>query len=300
MMDELDLRALTAFAEVARHRSFRRAAREQRISVSGLSQRIRELEERLGARLLNRTTRSVAPTEAGEQMLSRLVPALRDVSDAVEAVRALSDRPSGRLRINAPAPAAELVLAPMVQPFLEQHPGIDLEIVVEAGLVDVIAEGFDAGVRFEEHLAKDMIAISLGPAQRYVVVASPVLIEKFGMPVKPKDLLDRPCLSTVFPSRSILPWEFEKGGRAIKFIPPARLTSTSSRLLLKAAIDGLGFLMTFEGYARAAIAEGTLISVLEAWCPRFPGPFLYYPSRRQIPPALSAFITFVKKWRGRP
>jgi DNA-binding transcriptional LysR family regulator len=296
-MEGIDLRELNAFAAVARHRNFRRAALEQRVSVSSLSQRLRNLEERLGVRLLNRTTRSVAPTQAGELLLARLAPALQDVLAAVGAVRELRDVPSGRLRINAPAPAVQLVLAPMVTPFLKQHPAINLEIVVEPSLIDIVAQGFDAGVRFDEHLAQDMIAVSLGPPQRYALVAAPELLAIHGAPKKPADLLDRPCISTVFPSGALLPWEFEMAGRVVKITPKGPLASTSTELGVRATIDGLGFLMTFEGHVRDAIASGRLVSLLEDWCPSFPGPFLYYPSRRQPPPALAAFVAFVRAWR---
>jgi DNA-binding transcriptional LysR family regulator len=298
-MDTHDIRDLDAFAAVARHRNFRRAAREQRVSVSGLSQRLRNLEERLGVRLLNRTTRSVAPTEAGEVLLSRVSPALQELTDAVGAVRGLRATPSGRLRINAPAPAAQLVLAPMVAPFLKAHPAINLEIVVEASMVDIVAGGFDAGVRYEEHLAQDMIAVSLGPPQRYTVAAAPSAIARHGTPARPKDLLELPCISFVFPNRSGLPWEFEKAGRVVRILPKGPFTASDPALLLQAATAGLGFWMTFEGYAAGAVASGKLVTVLDDWCQSFPGPFLYYPSRRQLPPALSAFVAFAKEWRAK-
>jgi DNA-binding transcriptional LysR family regulator len=297
-MDGLDLRDLNAFATVARLRSFRQAAIEQRVSVSSLSQRLRDLEERLGVRLLNRTTRSVAPTQAGELLLARIAPAIQEMVDAVGAVRGLRDTPSGRLRINAPAPAAHLVLAPMIAPFLKLNPAIDLEIVVETALIDIVAGGFDAGVRFEEHLAKDMIAVSLGPPQRYVVSAAPSLLAEHGRPTKPRDLLERPCISVVFPSRVALPWEFEKAGRVVRIVPEGPFTASDTALLLRAGIDGVGFLLTFEGYVREALDDGRLVPVLEDWCASFPGPFLYYPSRRQPPPALRAFVAFAKDWRG--
>jgi len=295
-MKDLDLRDLEAFAAVARHRSFRRAARELQVSVSSVSQRLRDLEVRLGVRLLNRTTRSVAPTEAGEQLLQRIGPALREVTDAVNDVRGLQGRPAGRLRINAPAPAAELVLAPMVAPFLNQYPGIDLEITVDPSLIDIVAAGYDAGVRYEEHLAQDMIALSLGPPQRYVVVAAPKFLAAHGTPRKPADLLGRPAIGTLFPSRALLPWEFERRGRVVKIIPHGPFMSGHVGVQRQAAMDGLGFLMTFEGYIRDQIAAGTLVRVLDDWCPSFPGPFLYYPSRRQAPPALRAFLEFVRNW----
>jgi DNA-binding transcriptional LysR family regulator len=297
-MSEIDLRDLTLFAAVARHRSFRRAALETRVSVSSLSQRLRDFEARLGVRLVNRTTRSVALTEAGELLLARVAPALQDVADAVGAVQGLADTPSGRLRINAPAPAVQLVLAPMVAPFLKRYPAVDLEIVSETSLIDIVASGFDAGVRYEEHLAQDMIALSLGPPERYVVVAAPELLATLGPPAEPRDLLDHPRIATVFPSGAVLPWEFEKAGRVVTIAPEGPLKATDPALLLRAAIDGLGFLMTFEGYARDAVADGRLATVLDDWCLSFPGPFLYYPSRRQPPPALAAFIGFVKEWRA--
>jgi DNA-binding transcriptional LysR family regulator len=296
-MSEFDLRDLEAFAAVARTRNFRRAAIEQRVSVSSLSQRLRDLEERLGVRLMNRTTRSVALTEAGELLLARVEPAIRDVSEAIGLVRGLRDVPSGRLRINAPMPAVELVLAPMVAPFLKRYPQVELEIVAETSLIDIVKEGFDAGVRYEEHLAQDMIAVSLGPPERFVVVASPDLIAAHGRPKHPKDLLDKPCLLTRFPSGAQVEWEFEKAGRVVNITPKGRFFSANSTLQMHAALGGLGFCMTFEGFVRDLIKAGSLVSVLDDWCPPYPGPFLYYPSRRQPPPALSAFVAFVAEWR---
>jgi DNA-binding transcriptional LysR family regulator len=296
-MADLDLRDLEAFVAVARTRNFRRAATEQRVSVSSLSQRLRALEERLGVRLLNRTTRSVALTEAGELLVGRIGPAMADVASALEQVRGLREVPSGRLRINAPAPAVQLVLAPMVAPFLTRYPQIELEIVAQTSLIDIVREGFDAGVRYGEHLAQDMIAISLGPPQRYAVVASPSFIAAHGKPKQPKDILDRPCIVTRFESGVQVEWEFEKAGRIVKITPTGTLISAHTGLQLQAACDGLGLWMTFEGHVRAAIDAGALVSVLDDWCPYFPGPFLYYPSRRQPPPALKAFIDFVGEWR---
>lgn len=296
-MDDLDLRDLSAFAAVARHRNFRRAALEQRVSVSTLSERVRALEERLGLRLLNRTTRSVAPTEAGQRLLDRLAPALREVVEAVAQVRGAADDPSGRLRINAPPPAAQLVLAPLVAGFLERYPRVTLEVVTDSALIDIVADGFDAGVRYEEHLAQDMIAVPLGPPERYVVVASPALLAVHGVPRTPEDLRDRPCITTRFRSGRQLPWEFEKDGQTLRIQPEARLSSTLSALLIQAAIDGAGFFLAFEGHVREAVAEGRLVTVLDDWCPPFPGPFLYYPSRRQPPPALAAFVAYAAERR---
>ena len=296
-MSEIDLRDLDAFVAVARTRNFRRAALQQQVSVSSLSQRLRNMEERLGVRLMNRTTRSVALTEAGELLLARIAPAMLDISEALDQVRGLRDVPSGRLRINAPPPAIDLVLAPMVAPFLEAYPQIDLEIVSESSLIDIVAAGFDAGVRYGEHLAQDMIAVSLGPPQRYAVVASPQYIAQHGRPNHPRDLLDHACIRTRFGSGAMPDWEFEKAGRVVKVAPPGKLIATYLGLAMRAAHDGLGFWPTFEGYVRESVKSGALISVLEDWCAPFPGPFLYYPSRRQLPPALSAFVAFVADWR---
>jgi DNA-binding transcriptional LysR family regulator len=296
-MPDIDYRDLAVFLAVARTRNFRRAAAEQRVSTSTLSLRLRELEERLGVRLLNRTTRSVALTEAGEMLLGRVAPAMAEVDEAVMLVRGLRAVPSGRLRINAPPPVVDLVLSPMVAPFLKAHPKIDLEIVAESSFVDIVGAGFDAGVRYGEHLAQDMIAVSLGPPQHYAVVASPAYIARHGRPGRPEDLLNHPAIRTRFGSGTMLDWEFEKAGRTIKVSPPAQLIVNYQGLATQAAQDGVGFWFTFEGYVRDAVRSGALVSVLEDWCPSFPGPFLYYPSRRQPPPALAAFVAFVGEWR---
>jgi len=298
-MIERDLRDLQAFVAVARSGNFRRAARERGLAVSGLSKRLRDLEERLGIRLLNRTTRSVALTEAGELLLARVAPALGEVDAAIDEVRGLHQVAAGRLRINAPPPAVDLVLAPMVAPFLASHPRIELEIVADSGFVDIVQAGFDAGVRYGEHLAQDMIAVPLGGAQRYAVVASAQYVAQHGRPAHPRDMLQHPCIRTRFSSGAMLDWEFEKDGHVVNVAPPPTLIAVHPGLAFRAACDGVGYWATFEGYVREALATGRLISVLEDWCPPFPGPFLYYPSRRQPPPALAAFVAFVAAWRKR-
>src|ERR1700760_1028164 len=215
-MSDPDLRDLEAFVAVARARNFRRAAAESHVSVSSLSQRLRDMEERPGFRLPNPPTRSVALTEAGELLRARVAPAMSDVSAALDAVRGMRGLPSGRLRINAPPPAIDLVLAPMVAPFLRAYPQIDLEIVAESSFVDIVDAGFDAGVRYGEHLAQDMIAVSLSGPQRYAVVASPDYVAEHGRPKHPKDLLDHACIRTRFGSNRLPDWEFEKAGRVVK------------------------------------------------------------------------------------
>ena len=296
-MERLDLDALDAFAAIARHRNFRRAAVERGVSASTLSQALRDLEARMGVRLLNRTTRSVALTDAGAALLDRLQPALLQIGEAVAEARSAQAEPSGPLRINAPEPAVELVLAPLASAFLAAHPAVRLEVTAEASLVDIVAGGYDAGVRWGESLAQDMIAVSLGPPQRYAIVAAPALIARVGRPEHPRDLLSLPCLRTRFPSGAEPPWEFEKAGETLRISPDGPMISTNTALLMRAALDGVGFLSTFDGYAQPHLASGRLVEVLADWSEVFPGPFLYYPSRRTPPSPLRAFIDFVQAQR---
>ena len=294
-MSDLDLRDLEAFVAVARARNFRRAAAESHVSVSSLSQRLRDMEERLGVRLLNRTTRSVALTEAGELLLSRVAPAMSDVNAALDAVRGLRGVPSGRLRINAPPPAIDLVLAPMIGPFLAANPKIDLEIVGQSGFVDIVDAGYDAGVRYGEHLEQDMIAIPLGPPQRYALVASPDYLARHGKPKHPRDLLDHPCIRVRFSSGRHAGLGVREGRTRRENIAAREAGGESSGARDARGARRHGFWLTFRDYVSEAIAAGELVSVLDDWCPPFPGPFLYYPSRRQPPPALAAFVAFVAR-----
>jgi DNA-binding transcriptional LysR family regulator len=296
-MRALDLNDLDAFAAVARHRSFRGAAAERGVSASTLSQAVRDLEAGLGVRLLNRSTRSVAPTDAGRALLGRLAPALADIPAAVDGVGARPGEAAGTLRLNAPEPAVELVLAPLVRPFLAAHPQVRLEVVAETALVDIVKDGFDAGVRWGESLARDMIAVPLGGPQRFVVVAAPTFLAERGAPATPSDLLERPCIRQRFPSGVVPLWKFERDGILLRLDPAGPLVSTSLALQRRAALDGVGFWATFEGYVADDLNAGCLVRVLDDWCPPFPGPFLYYPSRRQLPPPLRAFMDFV---RSRP
>lgn len=298
-MSRLDLDALEAFAAIARHGNFRRAALERGVSPSTLSQTIRDLEAVLGVRLLNRTTRSVAVTESGAALLKALDPALSEIAEALRALRSSQASPAGTLRINAPEPAVELVIAPLVAEFLAAHPAVRLEVVGETGFIDIVARGFDAGVRWGEHLAQDMVAVPMGPPQRYVVAAAPAVLERYGRPQHPKDLLGKPCLQVRFPSGATPPWEFERKGEIVRIAPDGPLVANSSALLIRAAIDGLGFIATFDGYAAPHLAAGRLVGVLDDWCEPFPGPFLYYPSRRQTPAPLRAFVDFLQARRRR-
>jgi DNA-binding transcriptional LysR family regulator len=298
-MDRIDLGALDHFAAVARHGNFRRAAVERGVSASTLSQALRGLETALGVRLLNRTTRSVALTEAGATLLASLRPALSQIASAVDEARLAQDAPSGPLRINAPEPAIELVLAPMVADFMAAYPAVRLEVIAETSLVDIVARGFDAGVRWSESLAQDMVAVPLGPPQRYVVVAAPQVVARWGAPAHPRELLERPCLRIRFPSGAEPPWEFERGGKTLRLPVTGPAVTNSGALLRQAALDGAGFMQTIDGYVASHLAAGRLVEVLAGWSEPFPGPLLYYPSRRHPPPALSAFVAFVQARRRR-
>jgi DNA-binding transcriptional LysR family regulator len=297
-MRGIDLDDLSAFAVVARHRNFRAAARERGVSPSTLSQQVRDLEERLGTRLLHRTTRSVAPTETGSRLLDRLGPALSDIAAAVDQVHAAGGEPAGTLRINAPAPALELVIAPLVAPFLAAHPHVRLDLVGQTELVDIVEAGFDAGIRWGEHLAQDMVAVPFGGEQRFIVAAAPSLLARTGTPKEPADLLSLPCIRQLFPGGVRPLWEFEKDGKTVRIDPDGPLVSNNLALQTRAALDGVGFQATFEEYLSDHIAAGRLVSVLDDWCPKFPGPFLYYPSRRNLPTPLRAFVDFVKAARS--
>ena len=293
-MNRPEFSDLDAFVTIVRHRNFRRAARERGVSASTLSQSVRDLEERLGVRLLNRTTRSVTPTEAGERLAARLSPIFSEMTEALDEVNGFRDTPTGTLRLNVPG-AAQPILAPLVARFLGQHPGIRLEITVDNNFVDVFAAGFDAGIRYDESLALDMIALPIGPAQRYALVASPDLARQHGVPQRPEDLLTRPCIRHRFHSGAVLPWEFEKDGERVKIDPDAVLVTTSPEIAIRAAEDRVGWYATFEDFVRPAIEAGRLVEALAPWCPSFPGPSLYYPSRRHVPAPLRAFIDFVRK-----
>lgn len=296
-MDRLDLDALDSFAAIARHRNFRRAAVERGVSASTLSQGLRDLEARMGVRLLNRTTRSVALTDAGAALLARLQPALVEIGEAVAEARSTQAEPQGALRINAPEPAVELVLAPMAPEFLRRHPAVRLELVSETRMVDIVAEGYDAGVRWGESLAQDMVAVSLGPPQRYVVAGTPELIARVGRPERPGDLLDMPCLRNRFPSGAMPAWEFERDGESLQVSPGGPLVANSPAALIRGALEGLGFIALFDGYLEPHLRSGRLVEVLPDWSETFPGPFLYYPSRRTPPSPLRAFVDFVQARR---
>jgi DNA-binding transcriptional LysR family regulator len=286
---------LELLAAVARHGSFRRAALEAGLSPSSATERIRALEDRVGTRLLNRTTRSVAPTPAGAALLARLEPAVREIGEALDEAGLAGQTISGTVRINAPAPATQLVLAPLIPRFLERHPRVSLDVVSESGFVDIVAAGFDAGVRYGEALAQDMIAVPLGGKQRLRLVGAPALIARVGVPQIPQDLLRCPCIRIRYSTGTVPAWEFEHDGQTVTVRPEGPLITTDTGLAIAAAMDGLGFALIFEGWVEQDIEAGRLVAVLDDWLPPFDGPFLNYPSRRHMPAALRAFIDFVRE-----
>lgn len=294
----IDLSDLNAFVAVARAGGFREAARQSGLSASGLSEAVRRLEGRLGVRLLNRTTRSVAPTEAGARLLERLGPALREVEAALDVMNGFRETPAGTLRLNVPVSAARLVLPRIVPPFLAAYPDIRLEVITEESFVDVLATGCDAGIRYEERLEQDMIAVPIGPRiQRFAVAASPAYLDLYGRPEHPRDLLGHACLRQRFPSGAMPPWEFERDGEKVRIDPTGPLVVTAggaSDFAVDAAVAGLGIVGLFEEWLRPHFESGALEPVLEPWWERFSGPFLYYPGRRLVPTPLRAFIDFVK------
>jgi DNA-binding transcriptional LysR family regulator len=300
MASELD--DLSAFAAVARAGGFREAARASRSSASALSEAVRRLEERMGVRLLNRTTRSVAPTEAGARLFERLAPALGELEAAVDAVNAFRDRPAGTLRLNVPANVTRIVLPRIIVPFLQAYPDIRLEITAEDSFVDLLAAGADAGIRYDERLEQDMIAVPIGPrTQRFAAAAAPAYLDARGRPEHPRDLLRHNCLRTRFSGGSVVPYEFEKDGEIIRVDPPGQLIvrpGAAGDLLVKCAIAGLGIINSFDDMLAPHFESGELEPVLESWWERFPGPFLYYPGRRHLPTPLRAFVDFIKTQRG--
>lgn len=297
-MKRIGISDLQAFAVIARLRSFRRAATELGVSPSALSHTIRGLESRLDLRLLNRSTRSVAPTEAGERLLARLAPALLEIDTALGELDEFRGAPHGTLRINAPHAAVEHVLPHIVTRFLTENPGMRLEVVADNALVDIVAGGFDAGIRFGESLDQDMIALPIGPKQRFVVVASPAYLATHGTPQTPRELPSHRCIGIRFPSGHAYRWAFEKAGERLDIEIAGALVTSAQSLTLGAAEAGLGLAYVYECAARHAIAAGRLVTVLDDWRPAEPGFFLYYPSRKQVPGGLDAFVALVRALRA--
>ena len=294
-----DLGDLHALVAVVRAGGFREAARATGSSASSLSEAIRRLESRLAVRLLNRTTRSVAPTEAGTRLLERLGPALDEVEAALDVVNGFRDRPAGTLRLNVPVSAVRLVLPRIVPPFLAAYPDIRLDVIAEESFVDMLAAGCDAGIRYEERLEQDMIAIPIGPRQqRAATAAAPAYLNRHGRPEHPRELLQHACMCGRFPSGAMPAWEFERDGEVVKIEPTGPLTvrvGTATDLAVDAAIGGSGVVHLFEQWLQPHFDSGALEPILQEWWRPFTGPFLYYPSRRYMPAPLRAFVDFISR-----
>jgi DNA-binding transcriptional LysR family regulator len=293
-----DLSDLSAFAAVAKAGGFRDAARATGASASKLSEAVRRLETKLGVRLLNRTTRSVAPTEAGRRLTERLTPALAEVEAALDVVNAFRDSPAGVLRLNVPSTVARTILPPIIAPFLKAYPDITLEVIADDGFVDVLAVGCDAGIRYNERLEQDMIAVPIGPrVQSFVTAAAPSYLAEHGQPEHPRDLLAHRCLRGRPQSGATPLWEFERDGEVVRVDPSGPLIvepGAAFDLLISAAVAGLGIICFFEDRLRPSIDAGALVPLLEPWRQSFSGPFLYFPSRRLMPTPLRAFVDFIK------
>ncbi|SDI34422.1 DNA-binding transcriptional regulator, LysR family [Pseudomonas flavescens] len=285
---------LHAFAAVAEQRNFARAAARLGVSPSALSQTVKALETRLGARLLHRTTRSVALSEAGERLLRQLRPALAAIEGALQDTLSQAAQPSGRLRLNSTRLAAQHYLTPLLAPFLARYPGIHLDLEINERLVDIVAEGFDAGIRLGECLERDMIARPLGPPQRLRVVAAPAYLERHGQPRSPADLTAHRCLSYRWPtSGTPYRWEFARGGRQLEIAVAGPLIVNDPELLVRIAVEGGGIAYLFSQLVDEPLATGRLLPLLDAWTPTFPGFHLYYPSR-MVSPALRALVDFMQ------
>ncbi|AZO44693.1 LysR family transcriptional regulator [Mesorhizobium sp. M7D.F.Ca.US.005.01.1.1] len=289
---------LSALAAIVLHRSFRKAADDLGLSPSTLSHMMRTLERGMGVRLLNRTTRSVAPTEAGERLVARLRPLLSDIDAALAEVDDFRGLASGTLRINTSEIGARLLLGSVVPSFLQRYPQVSLDLVTEGKLVDIVAEGFDAGIRLGEAVPRDMVAVRFGGPTRFIAVASPAYLAGRPAPHTPDDLGDQACIQFRLPSGKLYRWEFEKHGQEIAIDVQGALTLDSMELMAEAAACGMGVAYISDKTAKPYLDQGSLVTVLDDWCPPIPGLFLYYPGHRLVPPALRAFIDVLKETKG--
>lgn len=288
---------LNAVGAISTHRSFRAAAAELGISPSALSHAIAGLEARLGVRLINRTTRSVALSEAGERFLARVSPALQEIAGAIEDVNAFRDTPTGTLRINLKERAAHQILRPVVAKYLRSYPDMNVELVIESRPIDIVAEGFDAGVRLAESVPQDMVAVPCGPDTRFVVVGAPAYLDHAPALHSPADLLAHPCIRRRLPGGKLYRWEFEKRGEEISLDVPGRLTLDNDLLMVEAAVEGLGLAFLSDFWVTQHLADGTLRAVLDDWTPAFPGLRLYYPRHRHMTAGLRAFVDLLREQR---
>jgi DNA-binding transcriptional LysR family regulator len=288
------LAALETFLAVARHRSFRRAALERGVTPSALSHVIRDLEEKLDVRLFNRTSRTIRVTEAGSQLLERIGPPLAEIAEAIGGMDTLRGRPAGLLRLNVPRVAAELVVQPIIARFLATYPDIRLEIASFDGVADIVAEGFDAGIRPQRLLDPGMIVVPVGPRRRFAVVGAPSYFAGRDPPTTPRDLHAHACIERRFPNGTRHAWEFARGGEPVEAEISGPLSADDSAVMIRAALDGVGLALVYEGFVAEHLARGDLVRVLDDWCPVLPPFFLYYPGRRQVSAPLRAFIDMAR------
>ena len=293
-MDRADLSILAAFLAVAEERSFTQAGKRLGVSPSAMSHAIRGLEEDVGVRLLSRTTRSVAPTEAGERLLARLRPGLAEIQEALDQISELRDKPAGRVRLLVPRLAGTTVLGPKVAKFTRDYPDVVLDITADDSRIDIVAGGFDAGIHFGEYIQKDMIAVRVSKDHRAAIVASPSYFKSHPKPKTPHDLLKHRCINFRHGSAGVYRWEFDKGKKSLSVAVNGPLIVDDVETLVRAAIDGVGLAFVSDERVTAQLESGELIRVLEDWCQPFPGFFLYYPSRRQQPAALAALISVLR------
>jgi DNA-binding transcriptional LysR family regulator len=294
-MQRGSLDQLLAFVAVARERSFTAAAAKLNVSQSALSHTIRELEERLGVRLLTRTTRSVSPTQAGERLLRNTGPRLEDIESEIEAVREFRDKPSGTIRITATEFAIDALLLPKLAPLLKEYPDVKVEMIVDYGLIDIVAQQYDAGVRSGEQVAKDMIAVRIGPDMRMAVVGAPSYFKTSPEPQRPQDLIEHNCINLRLPTHgNVYAWEFEKGSRELRVRVEGQLTFNGTAQLLNGALAGCGLAYVPEGLVEQHIGKGRLKRVLADWCPSYSGYHLFYPSRRQSSAAFALVVNALR------
>jgi DNA-binding transcriptional LysR family regulator len=297
-MERSELGDLSAFLMVAETRSFTRAAARLGTSQSALSHTVRRLEERLGVRLFNRTTRSVAPTEAGERLIRTVGPRLEEIDAELKALGALRKKPAGAIRITTGELAAENILLPALMRLLPRYPDIKVELIIDYGLTDIVAERFDAGVRLGEQVAKDMVAVPIGPQMRMAVVGSPAYFAAHAPPKTPRQLAEHVCINLRLPTRGgLYAWEFEKSGRVLNVRVEGQLTFNTAGLIRKAVLAGMGLACLPLDSLQNEIDKGRLVHVLGDWCPPFPGYHLYYPSRRQQSPAFALLVEALR-YRG--
>jgi len=293
-MRATDLSELAAFDAVARHRSFRRAGEERGVTASAISHAVSNLEARVGIRLLNRTTRSVSLTDAGAMLLAQLSPAFTDIGSALDGLNQFRDTPFGKVRINAPTSVAPFVFRSVMAPLIAQNPNLELEIIATDRLVDIVEEGFDAGIRLGESLREGMTAVKIRPRLRFAVIGSPAYFKQRPVPKSPDDLRNHICIRNIYPSGTAYAWEFSRAGSVIEFEPTGPLSLDDHELMVEAALSGVGLAYVWEERTRPYVADGRLIECLASWAAPMEWLYLYYPTRKYISAGLRAVIEAVR------